>query len=61
MSCEHCIRESRFDQNLSRLHLQNPNEHFTAPEYAMQNDLVSQLTPPGGYEDLLIAMEVFSR
>ena len=40
--------------------LQNPNEHFTAPEDAMQIDLVPEL-PPSGYENIVTAMDVFSR
>ena len=40
MSCEQRIRESRIDRTLTRSSLKNPNEHITAPEDAMQNDLV---------------------
>ena len=48
MSCEQCIRESRIDCSLIRVSLQNPNEHITAPEDAMQIDLVPELPPSGG-------------
>ena len=41
--------------------LQNPNEHITAPEDAMQIDLVPGLPPFGGYENIVTAMDVFSR
>ena len=61
MSCEQCIRESRFDRSLTRPPLQNPNEHNTAPEDAMQIDLVPELPPSGGYENIVTAMDVFSR
>ena len=61
MSCEQCIRESRIDRSLTRLPLQNPNEHITAPEDAMQIDLVPELPPSGGYENIVTAMDVFSR
>ena len=61
MSCEQCIRESRIDPSLNRPSLQNPNEHITAPEDAMQFDLVPQLPPSGGYENIVTAMDVFSR
>ena len=61
MSCEQCIRESQIDRSLNRPPLQNPNEHFTAPEDAMQNDLVSELPPSDGYENIVTAMDVFSR
>ena len=52
MSCEHCVRESRIDRSLTRPPLQNPNEHITAPEDAMQIDLVPELPPSGGYENI---------
>ena len=61
MSCEQCIRESRIDRSLTRPSLQNPNEHITAPEDAMQIDLVPELPPSGGYENIVTAMDVFSR
>ena len=41
--------------------LQNPNEHNTAPEDAMQIDLVQELPPSGGYTNIVTAMDVFSR
>ena len=61
MSCEQCIKESRIVRNLTRLPLQNPNEHITAPEDAMQIDLVLELPPSGGYANIVTAMDVFSR
>ena len=61
MSCEQCIRESRIDRSLTRLPLQNPREHVTAPEDAIQIDLVPELPPSGGYDNIVTAMDVFSR
>ena len=61
MSCEQCIRESRIDRSLTCPPLQNTNEHNTAPEDAMQIDLVPELPPSGGYENIVTAMDVFSR
>ena len=61
MSCEQCIKESRIDHKLTRPLLQNPNEHITAPEDAMQIDLVPESPPSGGYENIVTAMDVFSR
>ena len=61
MSCEQCIRESRIGRSLTRPPLQNPNEHITAPEDAMQIDLVPELPPSGGYENIVTAMDVISR
>ena len=51
-TCEQCIRESRVDLSLTCSPLQNPKEHVTAPEDAMQFDLVPDLPPSGGYETL---------
>ena len=61
MSCEKCIRELRINPQLTRPPLRNPNEHITAPQDAMQIDLVPGLPPSGGYEDIVTAMDVFSR
>ena len=61
MSCEQCIRESRIDRSLTRPPLQNPSEQITAPEDALQIDLVPELPPSGGYEDIVTAIDVFSR
>ena len=61
MSCEQCIRESRIDHSLTCPALQNPNEHITTPKGAMQIDLVPELPPSGGYENIVTAMDVFSR
>ena len=61
MSCEQCIRESRIDRSLTRSPLQNPNEHITEPEDAMQIDLVPGLPPSVGCEIFVTAMEDFLR
>ena len=61
MSCEQCIRESRIDRSLTRPPLQNPNEHITAPEDAMQIDLVPEIPPSGDYTNIVTAKDVFSR
>ena len=58
-SCEQCIRESRIDRGLTRFPLQNPNEDFYAPEDGMQTDLVPDLPPSGGYENIVTALDVF--
>ena len=60
MSCEQCIEESRIDPKITRPLLQNPNEHVSAPKDAMQIDLVPELPPSGGYENIVTAMDVFS-
>ena len=61
MSCEQCIRASRVKNRLTRPALQKPNEHITAPEVAMQRDLVPELPPSGRYENIVTAMDVFFR
>ena len=61
MSCEQCSRESRIHCSLTHLPLQNLIEHISAPEDAMQIDLVPELPPSGGYENIVTTMDVFSR
>ena len=61
MSCKQCITEPRIDPSLTRLPLQNPNEHIIAPQDAIQIDLVPELPPSGGYQNIVTAMDVFSR
>ena len=61
MSCEKCIRGSQTDGSLTHPPLQNPNEQITAPDDAMQIDLVPRLPQSGGYENFVTAMDVFFR
>ena len=61
MSCEECIRELRINPRLTRPPLQHPNQYITAPEDAMQIDLVPGLPPSGGYENIVTAIDVFFR
>ena len=61
LSCEHCLRESRINPQLTRPPLQNPNEYITAPADAMHYDLVPGLPPSGGNENIVTAIDVFSR
>ena len=61
MSCEEGIRESRITPRLTRPPVQNQNEYITAPEDAMQIDWVSGLPPSVGYENIVTAINVFSR
>ena len=61
LSCEQCLRESRINPRLTRPPLQNPNEYITAPEDAMQIDLVPGLPPSGGFENIVTAIDVCSR
>ena len=61
MSCEQCVRDLRLDRSLTRSPVQNPNEHNTAPEDAMQVVLAPELSPSGGCENIVTAMDVFFR
>ena len=58
---EQCIEESLNNSKLTRPPLQNPNEYNIATGDAMQNDLVPEVPPSGGYERIVTAMDVFSR
>ena len=61
LSWEQCIRDLRINPRITRPPLQNPNEYITAPEDAMQVDLVPGLSPSGGYENIATAMDVIPR
>ena len=61
MSCKQCIRESRIYRNLTHLPLQNPIDNITAPEEATQIEVVPELSPSGGHENIVTALDVFSR
>ena len=61
MSCKRCLKESLINPLLTRPPLQNANKHITVPEDALQIDLVPGLTPSGGYENIVTAMDAFSR
>ena len=60
MSCDQCTKEPRSDHSLTYTPLHNANEHITAPEDAMQTDLVPELPPSGGFWNNVTAMDVFS-
>ena len=59
--CEQCIKRSRIDRRFTRPPLQNPLEHKTAPEDATHIDLVPELPPSCGYENVVTAMDVLFR
>ena len=61
MSGEQCIREPRIGRSFTLAPLQNPNERNIATEDAMQIDLVPELQPSGGYENIVTASDVFAR
>ena len=61
ISCQQGLRKLRINPRLTRPPLQNPNEYITALEDAMQIDFVPGLPPSGGYENIVTAVEEFSR
>ena len=58
-SCYQCLKESRIDNRLIRLSLQNHSEHITGPEDVFQIDLVPGIPPSGGYQDFVTATDAF--
>ena len=58
MSCKNCIRELRIDSSLTHPPLQIPNEHLTAPDDAIQKNLVPEIPPSGANESILTATNV---
>ena len=60
MSWEPCSKESWTDRNRTGHCLQNPYEDISAPEDAMQIDLVPESPSSDCYENIVTAMDVFS-
>ena len=52
-SCKQRARESRIDKRFARPPLQNSSEHIRGPKDATRKDLVPELHPSGGYENIL--------
>ena len=61
MPCEQCIRETRTDRSFTCHPQHNPIDHITAQEDALQIDLVPEIPPSGGYENIVTGMDVFFR
>ena len=59
--CEHCARDKRVPNTTITPELFNLSEWDLGPEDAMQIDLLPNLPPSGGYENVLTAVDVFSR
>ena len=59
MTCEQCINESQTDIKLPCSSLQNTGKHITGPEVAIQIDLVPEVPPSGGNENIATAIDVF--
>ena len=59
--CETCIKDKRIPNSSITPELFNLPEGDLGPEDAMQIDLLPNLPPSGGYENIITAMDVFSR
>ena len=58
--CEECARDKRVPNATIRRELLNLPEWDLGPEDAMQIDLLPNLPPSGGFENVLTAIDVFS-
>ena len=59
--CEQCARDKRVPNATITPELLNLSEWDLGPEDAMQIDLLPNLPPSGGFENVLTAIDVFSR
>ena len=59
--CEQCARDKRVSNTTITPELLNLPKWDIGPEDAMQIDLLPNLPPSGGYENVLTAIDVFSR
>ena len=59
--CEICIRDKRIANASITPELLNLPEWHLGPEDALQIDLLPNLPPSGGYENIITALDVFSR
>ena len=59
--CETCIKDKRISNELITPELLNLPEWTLGPEDAMQIDLLPNPLPSGGYENIITAVDVFSR
>ena len=59
--CEECARDKRVPNATITPELLNLPEWDLGPDYAMQIDLLPNLPPSGGFENVLTAIDVFSR
>ena len=61
MGCEDCIKNKRIDNSQLKTPLLNCPDWDLGPEDALQMDVLPNLPPSGGYENVITAMDVFSR
>ena len=60
-TCEDCVKNKRIPTQQIRPEMLNAPEFDLGPEDALQIDVVPHLPPSGGYENIITAMDVFSR
>ena len=57
--CEICIQDKRINNTRITPKLIHIQEWDLEPEYLMQIDLLPELPPGGGYENIITAIDVF--
>ena len=58
--CEICIQDKHINNTRNTLEITHIPEWDLGPEDLMQNDLLPELPPSGGYENIFRAIDVFS-
>ena len=59
--CQFCVQDKRFDNSQFTTKVISIPEWYLAPEDVMHIDLLRELPPSGGYENIITAIDVFSR
>ena len=59
--CEICIQHKRINNTRITPEVIDVPERSLGPEYLMQIDLLPELPPSGGYENIFTALDVFAR
>ena len=60
-NCQICIQTKRINNDLLKTDLLNCIEWDLGPEDILQMDIVPNLPPSGGYDHIIMAIDVFSR
>ena len=61
IKCTDCIMNKRINNDLLRTELLNCPDFDLGPEDALQMDILPNLPPSGGFENIITAIDVFSR
>ena len=59
--CQMCIQNKRINNDLLKTELLNCPEWDKGPEDILQMDILPNLPPSGGYDNIITAIDVFSR